>query len=156
VEQNVKTNSSSTKFLVYSRPKPATLENKKIDAKTEVDVDIDIGITKCLRELEAAFCEFSKQAARLARLAQQKEKCSIPSDGFNHLLSERISEVELTFDAYIRRKEELFTNIKAISQSSRFYDWQKSSQPPSSIAELELMLGEFSTSDRNHLQIERS
>ena len=87
---------------------------------------------------------------------KQKEKCSIPSDGFNHLLSERISEVELTFDAYIRRKEELFTNIKAISQSSRFYDWQKSSQPPSSIAELELMLGEFSTSDRNHLQIERS
>ena len=74
MEQNVKTNSSSTKFLVYSRPKPATLENKKIDAKTEVDVDIDIGITKCLRELEAAFCEFSKQAARLARLAQTKRE----------------------------------------------------------------------------------
>jgi hypothetical protein len=153
VEQNVKTNSSSTKFVVYSRPKPATLANKKIDGKTEVD--IDIRITKCVRKLETAFCKFSKQAARLARLAQQKEKCSIPSDAFNHLLSERISEVELTFNAYIRRKEELFTNIKTISQSSRFCDRQKSSQPPSSIAELELMLGEFSATDRPRLQIER-
>ena len=153
MEQNAKTNSSSTKFVVYSRPKAATLANKKIDGKTEVD--IDIRITKCVRKLETAFCEFSKQAARLARLAQQKEKCSIPSDAFNHLLSERISDVELTFDAYIRRKEELFTNIKAISQSSGFYDRQKSSQPPSSITELELMLGESSATDRPHLQIER-
>jgi hypothetical protein len=154
VEQDVKTNSSSTKFVVYSRPKLATLENKKIDRKTEVD--IDIRITQCVRKLETAFCEFSKQAARLARLAQQKEKCSIPSDAFNHLLSEGISKVELTFDAYIRRNKELFTNIKAISQRSRFYDRQKSSQSTSSIAELELMLGEFSASDRHHLQIERS
>ena len=153
MEQNVKTNSCSTKFVVYSRPKPATLENKKINGKTEID--IDIRITNCVRELETAFCEFSRQAARLARLAQQKEKCSIPSDAFNHLLSEGISEVELTYDAYIRRKEELLANIKAISQRSKFYDRQKSSQSTSSIAELELMLGEFSTSDRHHLQIER-
>jgi hypothetical protein len=153
MEQNAKTNLSSMKFVVYSRPKTATLEDKKIDGKTEVDVDIRI--TNCVRKLEAAYCEFSKQAARLARLAHQKEKCSIPSDAFSHLLSERISEVELTFDAYIRRKEELFTNIKAISQSSRFYDRQKSSHPPSSIAELELMLGEFSAANRPHLQIER-
>jgi len=156
VEQNIKTNSSSTKFVVYSRSKPATPENKKVkklDCKR--NVDIDIRITNCVRELETAFCEFSKQAARLARLAQQKEKSSIPSDVFNHLLSERINEVELTYDAYLRRNEELLSNIKATSQRSRFYDRQKSSQSTSSIAELERMLGEFSASDRHHLQIER-
>jgi hypothetical protein len=122
VGQNVRTNSSSTKIVVYSRPKPATPENKKvkeIDWKTADNIDIWI------RELERAFCEFSKQAARLARLAQQKKECSIPSDAFNHLLSERISEVELTFEAYIRRKEELLTNIKTTSQRSRFYDRQE-------------------------------
>ena len=157
MEQNVKTNLSSTKFVVYSRLKPATPENKKvkkIDCKT--DVDIDTRITSCVREVETAFCEFSKQAAHLARLAQQKEKSSIPSDVFNHLLSERISEVELTYDAYIRRNEELLANIKATNQRSRFCGRQKSRQSTSSIAELELMLGEFSASDRHHLQIERS
>jgi len=121
VEQNVKTNSSSTKFVVYSRPKP-TPENtkvKRIDWKGEDDLNIWI------RELESAFCEFSKQAALLARLAQHKKECSIPSDAFNHLLSERISEVELTFEVYMRRKEELLTNIKATSQHSRFYDRQE-------------------------------
>jgi hypothetical protein len=107
--------------VVYSRPQPATPENKKvkeIDWKT-ANIDIWIG------ELERAFCEFSQQAVRLARLAQQKKECSIPSDAFNHLLSERISEVELTFEAYIRRKEELLTNIKTTSQRSRFYDRQE-------------------------------
>jgi hypothetical protein len=126
VEQNAKKNSSSTKFVVYSRPKPAPPENKrviKIDWMTEDD--IDIRITIWIRELERAFCEFSKQSARLARLAQQKKECSIPSDAFNHLLSERISEVELTFEAYVRRKEELLTNIKATSQHPRFYDRQE-------------------------------
>ena len=119
VEQNVKMDSNSTEFVVYSRSIPATLKVKKVDRK--IQDDTDIRITTWIHELERAFCEFSKQAARLARLAQQKKKCSIPSDAFNHLLSERISEVELAFDAYIRRKGELLTNIKATSLHSRFY-----------------------------------
>src|ERR1700724_1096886 len=113
VEQNVKTDSGSTEFVVYSRSKPATLKVKKLDRKTHDD---DIRITTWIHELERAFSELSEQTARLARLARQKKKCSIPSDAFNHLLSENISEVELAFDAYIRRKGELLANIKAISQ----------------------------------------
>lgn len=115
VEQRVKTNSSSTEFVVYSRSNPDALKVEKAVRKTQQD-DIDIRVTIWIDELERAFCEFSKQTALLARLARQKKECSIPSDAFNHLLSEKVSEVELAFDAYIRRKDELLTNIKAIRQ----------------------------------------
>jgi hypothetical protein len=134
VKQNVKMNSSSTEFVVYSRSNPLTLKVKKV-RKTQANTDIRIWI----QELEKAFCEFSKQAARLARLAQQQKKSSIPSDAFNRLLSESVREVELAYDAYIRRKDELLTNIKTFSQRSRFYGRGKSRQPPSSIAEIKLI-----------------
>jgi hypothetical protein len=115
MEQRVKTNSSSTEFVVYSRSNPDTLKVKRAAQKTQ-DNNIDIRVTIWIDQLERAFCEFSKETALLAGLAQQKKECAIPSDAFNHLLSEKISDVELAFDAYIRRKDELLTNIKAIRQ----------------------------------------
>ncbi len=60
-----------------------------------------------------AFHNFSKESGRLARLAQKKKKICIPSEAFNHLLAQRMEDVERSFQSYMRRKAELLTYIQA-------------------------------------------
>ena len=66
-----------------------------------------------VEELARSFREFARQSGRLARLAQRKRLCSIPSEGFNLLLAQRIERMEGAFLTYMRRKNELMTHLGA-------------------------------------------
>jgi hypothetical protein len=65
------------------------------------------------KELDRSFREFAKESGRLARLVQRKKTCCVPSEGFSHLVSERMEAVEYAFQTYLRRKDELLTYIHA-------------------------------------------
>ncbi len=111
VEQKLKETFNSTNSIAYSTPMRASEKSghstnagwKREEPWIRISAD----------ELGRALGELSKQAGRLAQLVQSKMKCRIPSEAFDHLLTERMEEVSRSFDMYILRKQELLTCIKA-------------------------------------------
>lgn len=107
-ERNPKMGSIATSFVVYSTQRSVPRESPEDYWKAE-----DPWITIWVDELGRDFGQFSKQVGRLMRLVQHRNKCPIPSDGFDHMLNQQMREIERAFDSYRRCKEELLTYIKA-------------------------------------------
>lgn len=119
-------NSPCERLVVYSRPElcaedtePAQNDWKAEEPWTAILVE----------ELANSFREFAKGSGRLARLAQRKKRCRIPSEGFNLLLAQRMEEVEDAFHTYMRRKEELLTHISSTARRAMEAHGKSSASP---------------------------
>lgn len=102
--------SSREAVIVYSAPETCVGTAQPMQDDWKLD---EPWTAILVEEMARSFREFAKESGRLARLAQRRKRCGIPSEGFNLLLAQRMDEVEEAFRTYLRRKEELVNHIRA-------------------------------------------
>lgn len=103
--------SAAAKTRAFENPEPVDDQGpSKIAANWEVQ---EPWMAILINELGKSFREFAKESSRLTRMVQPKKKCRIPSEGFNLQLATRVDKVDATFQAYMRRKQELLSYILA-------------------------------------------
>ena len=77
-------------------------------------------LTALVWEVSEAFRRFAKKARKLSRMAS-KSGGPVSSEGYNYLVQEQIRELNRTFGAYMRSRDEMRYYVQSTYWRSKYY-----------------------------------